>query len=46
MKQPRWAPVFGIAAALALLALGLAAGQDLDVLRKAAAICLECIGVG
>ena len=30
----------------ALVGVGLLLGQNVEVLRKAAAVCLECIGVG
>ncbi len=43
----RYAPSFLLlAAALVLMAAGIALGEPADVLRKAANICLECIGVG
>jgi hypothetical protein len=32
--------------ALVLIALGVANGDALDVYRKAARICFECIGIG
>ena len=35
-----------LAAAAALIVLGVGAGQPAAVLQKAANICLECIGVG
>lgn len=41
---PVWAIV--LAAAAALVALGLAQGDAVDVWRKASLICYECIGIG
>ena len=35
-----------LAAALTLIIIGLAQGDYMDTLRKAALICLECIGIG
>jgi hypothetical protein len=35
-----------LAAALACMAVGIAQGDYKDTLHKAAAICLECIGIG
>ena len=39
----RWAL---LCAALGLMAVGLALGQNRDVLQKATHVCLECIGIG
>jgi len=39
----RWAL---LCAALGLMVLGLALGQNRDVLQKATHVCLECIGIG
>ena len=44
MRVPVWAIV--LAAAAALVALGLAQGDAADVWRKASLICYECIGIG
>ena len=35
-----------LVAALACVAIGVAQGGYMDTLRKAAVICLECIGIG
>ena len=35
-----------LAAALALIAVGLCRSEHLEVLQKAVRICLECIGIG
>ena len=35
-----------LTAALVLIGIGVALGEPAEVLRKAANICLECIGVG
>jgi hypothetical protein len=35
-----------LVAAAALIAAGVAQGDALDTLRKAALICFECIGIG
>jgi hypothetical protein len=43
----RLAPALAIlAVAAVLIALGVAQGDALDTLRKAALICFECIGIG
>ncbi len=39
----RWA---ALVAALCLIAAGLLREEQLEVLQKAARICLECIGIG
>ena len=35
-----------LAAGAAMMALGLANGEAQQILRKAAVVCLECIGIG
>ena len=35
-----------LAAALALITLGITQGDYLDALNKAVRVCLECIGIG
>ena len=35
-----------LAVSASFIALGLARGEHLEVLQKAAAVCLECIGLG
>ncbi|MDO4443199.1 MAG: CD1871A family CXXC motif-containing protein [Slackia sp.] len=42
--MPAWALV--LAAAVVLIALGVAQGDMLDTWRKASLICYECIGIG
>lgn len=41
---PLWLVV--LAAAAALIVLGVAQGDALDVWRKASMVCFECIGIG
>ena len=38
--------VTGLVTALILIAMGLAQGDGVDVLRKATRVCMECIGLG
>ena len=38
--------IFLIAAAAALILIGVARGDVAEVLKKAIGICLECIGIG
>lgn len=40
------ARIGALAAALLFIGLGMAAGQQWDVWRKAVVVCLECIGIG
>lgn len=35
-----------LAAAVAFIVYGVSRGEQVEVLQKAAAICLECIGIG
>ena len=42
--MPLWLVV--LAAAAALIVLGVAQGDALDVWRKASMVCFECIGIG
>jgi hypothetical protein len=49
MKLPRKTVIIAAAViilALALITVGAAEGDALDVYRKAARICFECIGIG
>jgi hypothetical protein len=45
MRRGR-ATVLLLAAALVLIAIGIAQGEPGDVLQKAVHICMECIGIG
>ncbi|MDD3347988.1 CD1871A family CXXC motif-containing protein [Oscillibacter sp.] len=44
--MPRWTTAALLAAAVALIALGVLSGEAVDVMQKAVSICFECIGVG
>lgn len=46
MRGKRWATVLLLAAAVALIGVGIAVGEPAEVAKKAVNICLECIGVG
>ncbi len=46
MRRVRLLPLLLTAAGLGLTLLGAALGQHVQVLQKAARVCLECIGVG
>ena len=43
-KIPKWS--IGIAIGVLCLAVGAFGGQLVEIYRKAAMICLECIGIG
>ena len=38
--------IAGLAAAIVLIAAGVAAGQHLDVLAQGVKVCLQCMGIG
>lgn len=46
MSKIRWPSLALLAAALALIAVGVFNGEYREVLGKAVRICLECIGIG
>lgn len=46
MQLRRWAGWGILTAGLVMMMLGFLRGEDMQVLRKAAAVCLECIGIG
>ena len=43
---PAWVTYVLLALAIAMCAFGLIRGEWKDVMRKAVAICMECIGIG
>ena len=44
--MPAWATWVLLLLAFAMCAYGICRGEMTDVMRKAASICMECIGIG
>ena len=45
-ELPAWVSYVLLALAIAMCAYGVYRGEWKDVMRKAVAICMECIGIG